>query len=1381
MYVLVWLCLSAALSVISSVDAALSACPASRCVCGSDRTGLRVSCSDKALDSVPNPADIPTDTVTLLLYSNHISHLTNNSFHRFSRLILLDLHLNDIGTIEPGAFLGLNELRTLDLSSNLIGCLTRNTFLGLPALQKLNISHNIFSSLQPGVFDKLTALQVLDVGSGRLVCDCSLRWLLSWARSRSLLLAPNSRCSFPRALRSTRLHLLQPAQLACDGPPDLPVFQLLPRLPQLVFEGDPLPLACAASLLPSAPPRLIWLHNGQYVAGGDVGAQGMRNDFRSESKEDTKGLSEVTTVHDCSIVTSKVVLEAVKMGQAGRWECLALSPRGNLSLSVVVSVLGEGVPGCLPQQQRNSRGDFRWPRTLTGTTASLPCPWPRSEHRDEREKFAWRKCGQAGVWFAADYSACQHAAEHTRVLYTFSQLATVVLELCSNALWVPTQVLHEAENLAGACSRLARCVARVSSPMSPSLYSVSPNLLSFSKASTNLAVISLPLHHKTYKGLSCLASLQRDSRRTLGSKTTKSSRNTKSSSWQLGVKCTASNGSLSYLGPPRKISLPQALISFPPSLLSNNTCSSLQCRLVIIVYRDHQLFPTHGAPETSDAVEGFGKAGGIIVSPVIYAELDGTPITSFPDPIALSFRLTSPNGRLSTFRFKLGGVNTMGGGMWRDANCDLALPQGNVTRLTCNHLDYVAVVSVPTAWPGWYRQSRHLHPALLAGSAFLFLCLLLTTLTYVLLHRSIQVARKTWHMVLGVSANSALATGAFAGGIVYTQPPEVCQAVGMILHYSSLSVALWVALMTRGICRGLAPHFPESLSEGDEPKLPRPMLRFYLIGSGIPLIVCGITGAASLENYGQMPDTGYCWMAWEANMGAFLGPLTMILLLTVGYLIGSTVRLASVASLTPSTDLHPGLSGLGTSTSLHLNNLNRPSVKDVGEKAEGKVSSANRTKERLERREESLSQSAVEDWDKEYGPSTWLRASGTHLFGFLACWALGAAAVRRVDVPLEASAWATLFAIAAIMLGGFTLSHNVVRRQDVRRGLSKAFLSCMPFIHPLNKSKPQPQAGVRPLPSPSPSPPAQTKMNNLEVAQGLNKPADSYPINLTENEDAIHKGSSTKHTGSGKHCPSLSPLLSPSLPALSTGQCLKNRARWQPSSMPTEVQAVLAQRTSRGRTSRAAVGSKSGLRACHGRDVGGEDVETLPFRQGLMESCHGNRVVRLRPRPPRRPRHSNSSSEEGGHHRSVIYNSGLVGCSDRRNHDGRRRSDGNRDVRTSLQRNRVTPGTGFNSNCDGPGPTNSFHGNHDANRDDDIHAEGDANGNGCQSSLRPITEFRRSRWSHGVNLASGGVAGGDGGEGIISGGEHEGVTEHGAGVRAPGVKQRGLWWNETSV
>ena len=70
------------------------------------------------------------------------------------------------------------------------------------------------------------------------------------------------------------------------------------------------------------------------------------------------------------------------------------------------------------------------------------------------------------------------------------------------------------------------------------------------------------------------------------------------------------------------------------------------------------------------------------------------PITSSPDPIALSFRLSSPNGRLSTLRFKLGGVNTMGGGMWRDANCDLALPQGNVTRLACDHLDYVAVVAV---------------------------------------------------------------------------------------------------------------------------------------------------------------------------------------------------------------------------------------------------------------------------------------------------------------------------------------------------------------------------------------------------------------------------------------------------------------------------------------------------------------------------------------------------------------------------------------------------------------------------------------------------------------------------------------------------------------
>lgn len=54
-----------------------------------------------------------------------------------------------------------------------------------------------------------------DLGTEYLTCDCRLRWLLSWARNRSLQLSEHTLCVYPRALHAQALGGLQEAQLRC--------------------------------------------------------------------------------------------------------------------------------------------------------------------------------------------------------------------------------------------------------------------------------------------------------------------------------------------------------------------------------------------------------------------------------------------------------------------------------------------------------------------------------------------------------------------------------------------------------------------------------------------------------------------------------------------------------------------------------------------------------------------------------------------------------------------------------------------------------------------------------------------------------------------------------------------------------------------------------------------------------------------------------------------------------------------------------------------------------------------------------------------------------------------------------------------------------------
>lgn len=190
-------------------------------------------------------------------------------------------------------------------------------------------------------------------------------------------------------------------------------------------------------------------------------------------------------------------------------------------------------------------------------------------------------------------------------------------------------------------------------------------------------------------------------------------------------------------------------------------------------------------------------------------------------------------------------------------------------------------------------------------------------------------------MLLNLCFHMAMTAAVFAGGITLTGYLIVCQAVGtgegarprrcpgllchplqlepprpsrrlspqvgIILHYSSLSTLLWMAVTARVLYRDLTwkaprqpdgdasqpaprpmlryghPFPPQPHGEPGQHSLPRvhslaqdslcqtspwsprarsghtvtpsPPCRFYLIAGGIPLIICGITAAVNIHNY----------------------------------------------------------------------------------------------------------------------------------------------------------------------------------------------------------------------------------------------------------------------------------------------------------------------------------------------------------------------------------------------------------------------------------------------------------------------------------------------------------------------------------------------------
>uniref|UniRef100_A0A8C6ZIG6 Ig-like domain-containing protein n=1 Tax=Nothoprocta perdicaria TaxID=30464 RepID=A0A8C6ZIG6_NOTPE len=244
-----------------------------------------------------------------------------------------DLKNNLISTVQPGAFLGLPELKRLDLSNNRIGCLSGGVFRGLANLVRLNMSGNIFSSLQPDVFDELPSLKVVDFATEYLTCDCHLRWVLPWARNRSAQISDKTVCAYPRHVRAAPLR---------TGTPELHTHLLIPSLRQVVFQGDRLPFQCTATYLDNST-QIRWYHNREPV----------------EEDERAGVIVEESLVHDCTFITSELILSNIHVSATGEWECAVSTSQGNVSKKVEIVVLETSASYCPAERVTNNRGDFR--------------------------------------------------------------------------------------------------------------------------------------------------------------------------------------------------------------------------------------------------------------------------------------------------------------------------------------------------------------------------------------------------------------------------------------------------------------------------------------------------------------------------------------------------------------------------------------------------------------------------------------------------------------------------------------------------------------------------------------------------------------------------------------------------------------------------------------------------------------------------------------------------------------------------------------------------------------------------------------------------------------------------------------------------------------
>ncbi|XP_078095777.1 adhesion G protein-coupled receptor A2 isoform X2 [Mustelus asterias] len=905
-------------------------------------------------------------------------------------------------------------------------------FQSLTSLTKLNLSGNIFSTLHPDLFGALVSLKAVDFNSEFLICDCNMRWALNWKKNSSVRISEETICAYPKTLRGQLFKDLKESQLVCDGPLELPILQLIPSLRQVVFQGDRLPFLCTATYLDNST-QVLWYHNNILVQPEATGSVVIVDSL----------------IHDCTLISSELILSNIYLLASGEWECVITTSRGNASTKVDIVVIDTSATYCQAERVINNRGDFRWPRTLAGITAYQPClQYPYSSSSLDSaslQKKTSRKCERSGQWEDADYSECLYTNDYTRVLYTFilmpvnstnaltlarqlldytmeaanfldrmdviyvaqmmekfisftdeiHDLGDLIVEMASNMMLANEEILLMAQQENAACTRIVQSVERIAS------LTLTSQSQAISKVSANIALEAFLVKPAGYMGLSCTA-FQRNYR------FSSIDRQTDGAEPHISFRCSTGNLNSSLKNFPIKNSIGLASVQLPPSLFSRSPSAPVlgnsSCQLQFVVFRNGKLFPSTG---NSSNLADSGKQRSVS-TPVIFTRTDGCGVSKATDPILVSLRHGQFGEDPVAARWNFDLLDGFGG--WQAEGCQIAHTKVNITTMWCHTFNNVAVLKKISNQPTPVQGNiQALHPIVYTCTAVLLLCLFTAIITYILKHNTIRISRKNWHMLLNLWFHVSLTCAVYAGGINRTEYGLICQVIGIVLHYSSLSTLLWIGVSARVIYKEVTQKVQRQQELELPPPAQRPMLRFYLIAGGIPLIICGITAAVNLHNYSDY--SLYCWLAWKPSLGAFYVPAGFTVLVSWIYFLCAALHLRCYPQSKVEGQASPEGDQQLAANGVHLT--------DTGSASCGSGSP-------------SL---AIEN---EYSLQAQLWALMSTQFLFVALWTFGALYVSQgqsFDVL-----FGCLYGGAAVGLGLLVLIHHCLKRQDVCR----AWLPCTP-------------------------------------------------------------------------------------------------------------------------------------------------------------------------------------------------------------------------------------------------------------------------------------------------------------------------------------------------
>lgn len=815
----------------------------------------------------------------------------------------------------------------------------------------------------------------------------------------------------------------------------------------MVFEGDSLKIRCRAPRIAVSDPResedlsgkahVFWGFSDKIVEPTST----ENIIFQDPTAVFTSIITETKHLADSGLLDSILHIPSLMKNHTGMWDCRLKSQQANTSRNISIVVLSDKTKYCDPTRTNNNKGLYHWPKTIRGKTFNLPCAGEGSTN-----VYASYSCNTSGIWYGLDTSQCPFVLESTRILEQFSkvnlsmprgsilesakglrnytfvdenviksrkfrdpidlnfisktidnfleyltsnekELGTILLDILSQILLLPYDLFQRSQLINGTCNKFVNSAENIVKLSGITAQKQSNN------SSENLSLEYFKISTASFSGITCSWIRNENNHKSFYCNTIKTQ---------------------SFGFHEKNI---DALIQFPNTLFSESGSLKEQIStqtLLVSVFKNSNFFP-----QNLTSPKNFR-----ITSCVIGAKLSDRVINSnLTDPVFVMLRPLPFHHPISKPRPVWWNTELNGGlGGWSSQGCHVPQLNNEIMVFSCNRLGYYALIQNTRYLNDFEDENagarfRYSQPAIYVGSGVLFITMWINIVTYIIYGRAIHMARRTKHAYVNMCLAISILTVVFTLGIYQTEDHKLCQGFGIAIHYFTLCVILWMCVNVSNMYKRMSKSYHNIGLQNDElggkeVVGKRPILGLYLVGWGIAMIICGISGAVHIHEYASY---SYCFIKNGPALSAVIFPIMIfILFLLIMFLCikchlrhgGGNGHLSEGTQATENVDLD-----LLDSTLPNNNELMCQSISI------------------------STPTTSTNIDDTEHSLSAQLKSHITILILYLTMWIMAAISIATPfsdKILYEEEVFSIIYAFLALSLGAYITYFYGVSRRDVR-------------------------------------------------------------------------------------------------------------------------------------------------------------------------------------------------------------------------------------------------------------------------------------------------------------------------------------------------------------